>query len=218
MTQAVNPIPGHRIRQSRSRKTYDALVAAAFELLREREFEDVTVAEISRAAGYSVGAFYARFRSKDELFDALVAYYLDERSKSQKELVNKHRKEDLVSQLVRNIVSYYWKHRRFWRAALKRSMRDPDFWEPIRGRARSFSGLLVDRVTKEANRALTEAEETNIRFAFQVVFGLINNAIINRPGPVFMGQSVFVENLTRAFLLVSDYENLVGLNPGRSQP
>jgi hypothetical protein len=38
----------------------------------------------------------------------------------------------------------------------------------------------------------------------------VNDAIINRPGPIFIGQERFVENLVRAFLVVADYDNLIG--------
>ena len=79
MSQA-NAAPGsERIKQARGRKTYDALIATGFKLLAHREFEAITIAELSQAAGYSVGAFYARFKSKDEYFDALIAHHLSDR-------------------------------------------------------------------------------------------------------------------------------------------
>jgi hypothetical protein len=43
----------------------------------------------------------------------------------------------------------------------------------------------------------------------QLALGTVNNAIINRPGPIFIGQERFVENLVRAFLVVADYDNLI---------
>jgi hypothetical protein len=70
-----------------------------------------------------------------------------------------------------------------------------------------------------ANRDLTEQEERNVRFAVQVTLGTINNTIINRPGPIFMGQAEFVENLTRALRLVSGYDEVVAprLTRGRAK-
>ena len=50
---------GLGIKQSRSKKTYDALIKTAFRLLKKRDFDSITVAELSKSAGYSVGAFYA---------------------------------------------------------------------------------------------------------------------------------------------------------------
>ena len=60
-----------RPRQARSRATFDRLMTAAAELLAERRFEEATVAELVRRARSSVGAFYARFESKEALLDEL---------------------------------------------------------------------------------------------------------------------------------------------------
>jgi AcrR family transcriptional regulator len=51
----------------------ERILKAADELLREKPFESVTVAEIVRRADSSVGAFYARFPAKAALLSALYA-------------------------------------------------------------------------------------------------------------------------------------------------
>ena len=48
-----------------------ALLDAGEQLFSERGFAAVTVNDLARAAGYSVGAFYLRFKDKDSLFHAL---------------------------------------------------------------------------------------------------------------------------------------------------
>ena len=50
------------------------IVREASRLLRERGFENVSVAEVMKAAGLTHGAFYAHFGSKEELQAAAVAY------------------------------------------------------------------------------------------------------------------------------------------------
>jgi TetR/AcrR family transcriptional repressor of nem operon len=49
-------------------------VKGASRLFRERGFENVSVSEVMKAAGLTHGAFYAHFRSKEELQAAAVAY------------------------------------------------------------------------------------------------------------------------------------------------
>jgi hypothetical protein len=49
------------------------------------------------------------------------------------------------------------------------------------------------------------------------VLGTVNNTIINRPGPIFMGQASFVDGLIRAFRLVSGYDELGTTTPKRSR-
>ena len=195
--------PGLNIKQKRSKKTYDALIKSGFRLLKKREWASITIAELSRAAGYSVGAFYTRFRSKDEFFDALVVHQLKARKADVERLYAISNDDDFIDELIKDIVHYHWQNRKYWRAALLRGMRDSEFWNPIRLSGHSVASKTIARLSEQAGRALTDPEEINVRFAFQITFGTINNAIINRPGPIFMNQKLFVEELTRAFRLVA---------------
>jgi AcrR family transcriptional regulator len=197
-----------RIRQKRSQKTYDALIETTFKLLQQRDFDEISIAELAQKAGYSVGAFYARFRSKDELCDALLAQHIEDRFAARKRIFDSSPDDTLVADLMENLVDYYWTRRRFWRAALIRSIKDPKFWEPVRKQGLEFGAWLIARISARAGRALTEPEQANVRFALQLALGTINNTIINRPGPIFMEQVLFVEQLTRAFRLVSGYDDL----------
>jgi TetR/AcrR family transcriptional repressor of nem operon len=56
---------------------HDRIVQEASRLFRERGFENVTVGEVMKAAGLTHGAFYAHFKSKQELQEAAVAYGQD---------------------------------------------------------------------------------------------------------------------------------------------
>lgn len=200
--------PGHKIQQERSRKTYDAFVDAGFKLLENCEFESITIAGLAETAGYSVGAFYARFKSKDEFFEAMVARHLRDRSVERQEVLATASRETLVPSIVESIVQYYWRRRRFWRAVLMRSAHDPEFFAPISANAKEFVTLVIERIEKDVQRSLTPSEQENIRFALHMVLGMVNNRIVNRPNPSLIGHSTFVENLTRACLLVSGYDEL----------
>ena len=208
---ATTDSPTQRIKQQRGRKTYDALIETGFILLENHELESISIAKLAKVAGYSVGAFYARFRSKDEFFDAMIAHHLEFRTQARDRLLATVPDDNLINALIEELVTYYWKRRRFWRAALIRSIRDPKFWEPIGQHGRVFADLLIERMNQRAKRPLTKAERTNVSFAFQLALGTINNAILNRPGPIFIGQDLFVKNLARAFRLVSDYDHLIGI-------
>jgi len=202
-------LPGLSIKQNRSKKTYNALIKKCFQLLKKRDFDSITVAELSQSAGYSVGAFYARFRSKDEFFDAMVTHHLVDRKAFVDHLFSTLHNDDLIDELIKDMVHYFWINQKFWRAALIRSMRDPEFWAPIRQSGHDLADKVVARLSEQANRPLTDLEETNVRFAFQITLGTINNTIINKPGPIFMNQKLFVEKLTRSFRLVADYDNII---------
>ena len=64
-------------RQARSRRSYHRLLEAAAELLADRPYDDITIDEIAGRAGYTKGAFYARFDSKAALLRHLVARLTD---------------------------------------------------------------------------------------------------------------------------------------------
>ncbi len=63
--------------QTRSRQTYDRILDAAAALLEEKSFEAMTIQDIVRRAGCSVGAFYGRLKDKDALLHALDARFID---------------------------------------------------------------------------------------------------------------------------------------------
>lgn len=199
------------IKQERGQITYDALIEAGFKLLVERDIEDISIFDLARVAGYSVGAFYARFRSKDEFFDALIERHLERRTATQKCLVETLAREALVPDLISNIVDYYWNHHVFWRAVIRRTLRDPALWEPFRQHFSENLDRFTARVEQEIRRPLTEKEVRSITFAFQTVMGTINISIINQPGPVFIGQDLFKEELTRAFVQVAGLDEILGI-------
>jgi AcrR family transcriptional regulator len=55
-------------RQENQQRTRDALLKAASKLFCRRGLEGASIDEVAEAAGYTKGAFYANFASKEELF------------------------------------------------------------------------------------------------------------------------------------------------------
>jgi AcrR family transcriptional regulator len=65
-------------RQRRSRVTLDLFLRAVEELLEDRTFDEITVADITAHADRSAGSFYARFGDKDAALHSLHAEYLED--------------------------------------------------------------------------------------------------------------------------------------------
>src|ERR1043165_4888181 len=61
--------------QDRSRRTLDRILKAVEDLLVTHAFDDISVEDIVRRADSSVGSFYARFQSKDDLLPYLYERY-----------------------------------------------------------------------------------------------------------------------------------------------
>lgn len=62
-------------RQERSRQTMERILAVTEMLLVDQPFEQLSVHQIVREAGTSVGAFYTRFRDKEALLPCLYDRY-----------------------------------------------------------------------------------------------------------------------------------------------
>ena len=208
-------VPGQRdgstgpvAKQRRSQITYNALIETGFRLLQHRDFDSISIAEIAKAAGYSVGAFYARFANKEDYFQALVARHNAERVEAIQRFFEETKDSELVTRYIRETVKRIWGFRFFWRAALRRSLDDADFWEPFRRLSHQVADVFVKRKAAAIKRPLTKTEEMNIRFALQIVLGTINNSITNRPGPLMLEHRDFQRRLAQAFLLISGYDDI----------
>jgi AcrR family transcriptional regulator len=66
-------VPAKRLtREQKRAATRDALLESAAKVFTSRGFEGASVEEIAEEAGYSRGAFYSNFESKEELFLTLI--------------------------------------------------------------------------------------------------------------------------------------------------
>jgi AcrR family transcriptional regulator len=64
-------------KQGRSRQSFDRILEATIELLRERSYDQITLAEICQLAGVSTGALYGRVTGKDELLRAVQVRFFE---------------------------------------------------------------------------------------------------------------------------------------------
>ncbi len=66
-----------RPKQRRSRLSAERVLNASLELLEENGFDAFTVVDVSKRAGMSVGAIYARFGNKESMLRAVHAYGME---------------------------------------------------------------------------------------------------------------------------------------------
>jgi AcrR family transcriptional regulator len=64
-------------KQGRSRQSFERIIEATIDLLRERPYDQITLAEICQRAGVSTGALYGRVTGKDELLRAVQVLFLE---------------------------------------------------------------------------------------------------------------------------------------------
>ena len=136
---ARSPSPAAPL-QDRSRRTAERITAAALALLEKKSFAELSVAEIARKAGVSVGGFYARFPSKQALlqyFDATVIEGILARAEVELDPARLAGADAraVVATYVRLAVRMFRRHRPVLQqvALRSRTSTDPAFRERIRG-------------------------------------------------------------------------------------
>ncbi|MEJ2722107.1 MAG: TetR/AcrR family transcriptional regulator, partial [bacterium] len=203
-------------KQDRSRETLRRLVAAARELLDEKGFDEISVAEIAKKGGSSVGAFYARFKDKDTLLDYLIGLYVEDMENWERE-----REEaadiplrSVVREAIDALVRMQRRHRGTLRAVALRSMKAKP-----RSRSRRSeqlvrrSGTLGAEIKKRWREIGHPNPETATRLAQAMVHGVIHERVLfpeldpKTPNSLPITDAVLVEELSRgvlSFLVVND--------------
>ncbi|HEX8605261.1 MAG TPA: TetR/AcrR family transcriptional regulator [Pseudoduganella sp.] len=64
-------------RQGRSRESFERIIEATVDLLRERAYDQVTLADICRRSGVSTGSLYGRVGGKDALLQVVQVRFLE---------------------------------------------------------------------------------------------------------------------------------------------
>lgn len=194
------------VKQSRSQKTRDRLLAAGFKLLRRKDFDQLSVADIARAANCAVGSFYQRFFDKDQYFFALAEMRREQSRTQLDEWYDGVKLGSIVERAIQRELGFVLEHPDFWRAALRRGTTDPAFWEEFRTLGRTSVDRFIETYGKLLGRSISADEQERIRFAFQMVRGTMNNTLINQPGPLSLEDAGFRRQIERAFRLVAGIE------------
>jgi len=194
------------VKQSRSQKTRDRLLAAGFKLLRRKDFDQLSVADIARAAHCAVGSFYQRFFDKEQYFFALAEMRREQSRAQLEDWYQGVKLGSIVERAIEREFGFVLEHPDFWRAALRRATTDSSFWQEFRVLGRESVERFIGVYGRLLGRSLSVDEQERIRFAFQMVRGTMNNTLINQPGPLSLEDAGFRRQIERAFRLVAGIE------------
>jgi AcrR family transcriptional regulator len=96
--------------QTRSVATINTILDAAKLLFIQKQYADVTLREITEAAGVTKGALYHHFASKDELFSRTIHRCLEEVKETIQLTVNEYQNESCRVQLQQALTSFLKLH------------------------------------------------------------------------------------------------------------
>lgn len=210
--------------QARSRRTLDRILDATEALLGDRTFEDLTIAEVLKRAGASVGAFYARFSGKEALLDAIYDRHQRQVQDAMKAALDPAAWADrpvaqIVEVLVHQTVRLYRDHRGLLRTLVLRGHAKPD-WRYAEPNERE--GLVISKVG-----ALLAARKSEIkhpdpasaaRLGFLMVVATVREKVLfgdSTASAVELSDAQLETELARAFLA---YLCVVSSETARSAP
>ncbi len=176
----------------------ERVLQSAAELFAEMEFDLVLIDEVAAQAGVGKGSVYRQFKSKEELYAAVV---INEFTELQREiraaLAGCTSMREQIATIVRHALKFFWTRRQFF--AL---LRDPKALPPSQERqyqdqrkdlSRLISGVLDDGVKRGAMRSGIDT-----RLAAESLLGMMRG--INRYGREYTTPDRAVDILTSIFL------------------
>lgn len=194
-----------RPQQGRSQRTLQALLDAAEALLEERSFEEASVQAICDRAGCSVGAFYGRFPSKQDLLRALYARYRDDSLATLETLRPGEPLTDTIAAIIRFVVADYRARPGLRRAFQQAVAVDPE----IRAMAVDVSVATCAAVASVLRAAGVDAPDAAAEMLHRVVFGVLDQDLLYPDGP--LGRPTAEEQLTAGLVAVAT--RYLGVSP-----
>jgi AcrR family transcriptional regulator len=96
------------------KQTRAKLIDAALQLFGSRGYEHATVDDISQAAGYSKGAYYFHFSTKDDILLELLRLWTEDRSA----VLQQHAGDDVSGEAAREALAAFFTYDDSWRGVL----------------------------------------------------------------------------------------------------
>ena len=116
-------------KQDRSRASFERVLDAAVELLKEQGYQGFTLQEVSRRSRTSIGSIYCRVKGKDDLFHAVQDHVLANLDAEMESILdppkwNRVEPRKLILFLVRELAEYLRRHTPVLRALISRELAD----------------------------------------------------------------------------------------------
>lgn len=133
-------------KQERSRASFERVLDAAGDLLRERGYHDFTLQEVSRRSKTSIGSIYCRVKGKDDLFRTVQEHELNKLEAELDAILDPAKWEGvsanrLIAFLVRELAEYLRRNASILRVFIARETAD----EVVRIRGKQAHAAVAQR-------------------------------------------------------------------------
>lgn len=167
-------------RQARSRATMERIVTAAEDLLLEKPFDQITIAEISARSRSAPTAFYARFSDKTALLLEIHERFLARTSETLLAALDNAASRDahlpdLIGAIVTEVVQLYTRHHHLLRSVLLTD--NATMYERAAELTRTVSTAIAARIPREPGPAAAEAER-DVDFGVRTVLAVVQQHVL----------------------------------------
>ena len=173
-----------RDRQARSRATRARILAAAESLVGEHPYPGVSLADIARRAGVSVGAVYARFPSKEAILLMLGVAVFDEVCRRFEEALSSLPEaplsfRDVVAAYVTTLVRELVRHRALITEVRRHAATDPSLRRLADRTNRAIHETFLTRARAFSHRIRHPDPEARLNYALFAVNAAAREAILS---------------------------------------
>ena len=192
--------------QERTRAALTRVLDAAETLLADKGFDDMSIAEVAKRAGTSVGGFYRRFPDKDRLLHAVHERFCDDARATADEALDPATWAGaplavVIAQVTAFLVQIYRDREGLMRALLLRGVTDA----VVRQRTETVFEYIAERMRillRERRDEISHPDpDTAAGFGLQVVLGTLEQVVHLQPSTTMpaLRDDRLTEELTRVF-------------------
>jgi AcrR family transcriptional regulator len=172
--------------QRRSRASFDRVLEAGAEVLREQGVERFTLQEVSRRAGVSIGSIYGRVASKDDLVLAIYDREMQRIAERQQQIQADSQREGLrgralVELLVRDMAELMLSEAPTLRVFMQRAASDPVIWERGAERSHALADVFETALLEHGHEFAHPDLEVAIDVAYRFVYCTLARRITHGP-------------------------------------
>ncbi len=179
-------VPGvFNAQQGRSMRIRDGFIAAGVKALETQRFANLSVSQLAKMSGNSVGSFYSRFEDKDAYFRALqvsAVQSLDRNliDKFSSDIQNSPSSAAALALLVDLLCNIFGsKYRGVLRESLLRILDSDDPWAPMRQSAKRIISILHNELCESFDGFTKAQTQERLSFCFQMIVGVLQNDLVN---------------------------------------
>ena len=209
--------PGMRpTAQARSRELVLRLLNEGLGLLRDVDFDGLSVDALCAHSGATIGAFYSRFENKEAFVGALQRIVV---AQTRRRVIAEYEANkapegsvgELALWIATGAIAWHRRYEGLVRASLRRATGETEMWTPIRELGELQISYALPRMLALVPAEARQGAEERVRLAFQILFGTLNNMILINPGPYTIHHPETGRMLAQSMTLFI-------LHPAREQP